>query len=71
MVRLFIFRAIKNIVAAVLTTDVNVHVLESIALIRVLRRNQVSVTELIGSIIVMGAMGRRIKRKAEEAPLIK
>merc|ERR1712176_1145670 len=69
--QLFIFYTIKNFGAVVFTIIMTVRILASIALSCVLYGHQVSATGLLGLTLVMGAVGYRIKRKAEEAPLIK
>lgn len=69
--QLFIFYTIKNFGAVVFTIIMTVRILASIALSCVLYGHQVSATGLLGLTLVMGAVGYRIKRKAEETPLIK
>jgi len=69
--QLFIFYTIKNFGAVVFTIIMTVRVIASIALSCILYGHQVSSTGLFGLTLVMAGVGYRIKRKAEETPLIK
>lgn len=69
--QLFIFYTIKNFGAVVFTIIMTVRILISIAVSCILYDHQVTATGLLGLTLVMAAVGYRVKRKAEETPLIK
>jgi len=69
--QLLIFYTIKNFGAVVFSIIMTIRVLFSIALSCILYGHEVSSTGFLGLTLVMGAVSYRVKRKAEETPLIK
>ena len=69
--KLFIFYTIKNFGAVVFATIMTARVLISIALSVTLYKHKVTSTGFVGLVVVVAAVGCRIKKKAEGRQLIK